>query len=94
MGGRYLTPEEAAARLRVSKATVCRRLRDGKLVGTKAGNRTRRIPRKAVEAFLHHDEYDREALTPEQWAEVREGLEQIRRGEYVTPEKLERKYKL
>ncbi len=39
---------------------------------------------------LVESEFDDEPLTPEDWAAIREGQEAIRRGEYVTMEKLEK----
>ena len=38
-----------------------------------------------------HQDYDEEPLTTDELADIREGLEAMRRGEYVTLEELERK---
>ncbi len=44
-----------------------------------------------VDLLYHRDEgYDDEPLTAEDWAAIRQGKEEIRRGEYVTMEELEK----
>lgn len=48
----YLTPDEVAKKLRVNYRTVRRWLADGKLPGTRIGERKWRISAKALEAFM------------------------------------------
>lgn len=48
---RYLTVEEVAAAMRVSKMTVYRLLRSGELPGVRVG-RSFRVPQDALEAYL------------------------------------------
>ncbi len=40
--------------------------------------------------YYRQEEYDREPLTEEDWAAIREGREAIKRGEFVTLEELEK----
>jgi hypothetical protein len=40
--------------------------------------------------YYRHKEHDREPLTEEDWAAIKEGKEAIRRGEFVTLEELEK----
>jgi excisionase family DNA binding protein len=47
-----LSPQEAADRLGVSKDTILRLLRSGKLPGKKIGWRTWRITEEALAAFM------------------------------------------
>src|SRR5215213_1359121 len=47
----YLTPDEVASRLQVSRQVVYNWINDGRLRAVKAG-RTLRIPHHALEAFL------------------------------------------
>jgi excisionase family DNA binding protein len=47
-----LTPQEAAERLGVSRITVLRLLRTGRLQAVKLGWRTWRIPEASLEAFV------------------------------------------
>ncbi|RJR42291.1 MAG: DNA-binding protein [Deltaproteobacteria bacterium] len=47
-----LTPEEAAARLKISRLTLGNWLRSGKLKGVKVG-RLWRVPESGLEKFLH-----------------------------------------
>ena len=48
----YLSPEQAAARLQVSRKTVVAWMRGGKLRGSKIGYRTWRVTVSEIEAFL------------------------------------------
>ena len=48
----YLTPEQAAQRLQISRKTVIAWMRDGKLRGSKIGYRTWRVTVSEIEAFL------------------------------------------
>jgi len=44
-----------------------------------------------VDLLYHRDEgYDDEPLTEEDWAAIRQGKEEIQRGEYVSMEELEK----
>jgi len=47
-----LTPEEAAAMLRLNRETIYRNLRRGKLPGTKLGGQWR-ISKSALESLFH-----------------------------------------
>ena len=40
--------------------------------------------------YYRHEELDREPLTEDDWAAIREGREAIRRGEFITLEELEK----
>lgn len=40
--------------------------------------------------YYRQEEHDREPLTEEDWAAIREGKEAIKRGEFVTLEELEK----
>lgn len=88
--GEYLTPEQVANRLQVSKATVLRWLRGGKLSGARIGHRTWRIRPKAVEALVN-EEFDREPLSARDWAEIHEGIRAIQRGDYITLDEYKRR---
>lgn len=46
------TPEEAAEKLKVGKATIMRWLKDGKLGGVRLGHKTWRITEDDLEKFL------------------------------------------
>ena len=68
--GKFLTPEDVAARLQVSPLTVRRWLRAGSLRGTKAG-RQWRIREDALEQFTvdHVASFDENAQTFTRWAQ-------------------------
>ena len=53
--GECLTPEQAADRLQVSRATVVDWLRSGRLRGSKLGYRTWRITTEEIVAFLERE---------------------------------------
>ncbi len=59
--GEFLTIRQAAAFLQVSKPTLYRLVRDGKLTITKASRRASRIPAESVRAFLANGGYTQEA---------------------------------
>lgn len=40
--------------------------------------------------YYRHEEHDREPVTEEDWAAIRQGREAIRRGEFLTLEELEK----
>jgi len=40
--------------------------------------------------YYRHEEHDREPVTAEDWAAIRQGREAIRRGEFFTLEELEK----
>lgn len=40
--------------------------------------------------YYRHEEHDREPVTEEDWAAIRQGREAIRRGEFITLEELEK----
>ena len=86
----YFTPDQAAKQLQVSKSTVLKWLRSGKLNGAKLGHRTWRIGPEALEAFLD-GEMDLEPLSKRDWAAIREGIAAIQRGEYITLDEYKRK---
>jgi excisionase family DNA binding protein len=56
----YLTPEQAAARLQISRKTVVAWMRDGKLRGSKIGYRTWRVTVSEIEAFLKRQQPKKE----------------------------------
>jgi excisionase family DNA binding protein len=85
----YLTPEQAANQLQVSKPTVLKWLRTGKLAGAKIGHRTWRIRSEALEAFVS-EKIDDEPLLPKDWAEIRKGIAAIQRGEFITLDEYKR----
>ena len=91
--GEYFTPEQVTNRLQVSKATVLRWLRGGKLSGARIGHRTWRIRQEALEGFLSNNEFDYEPLSPKDWAEIREGIAAIPRGKYVTLDEYKRTHR-
>jgi|TARA_Y100000310_G_scaffold268830_1_gene281680 excisionase family DNA binding protein len=49
---KYLTPREVAEQLNISRETVLRRIRTGKLNALKIGNRVYRISETDLEKFL------------------------------------------
>jgi excisionase family DNA binding protein len=80
-----------AQRLGVNPKTVYRMLETGQLRGVRAG-RLWRVPVDALDEYLRtggqHGDPDDE-LSPDDLAAVREGLEAIRRGEFITLEEWE-----
>jgi len=40
--------------------------------------------------YYRHEEHDREPLTEEDWAAIKEGKKAIKRGEFLTLEELEK----
>ncbi len=82
----HLTPQEVAKKLQVSKVSVLKWLRSGKLAGAKIGHRTWRIRPEAVTAFLEtfrNPAVDQRPLPPEQWRAIQEGIASIQGGERV-----------
>lgn len=83
----YLTPEEVAKKLQISKVSVLKWLRSGKLAGSKIGHRTWRIRPEAVHAFLEtfrNPAVETRPLPAEQWADIREGIASIQSREGVS----------
>lgn len=90
-----LTVAEVADRLQVEIRTVYDLLKRGDLKAVKIG-RVWRVPLEALDNYLmgrKETEYDDEPLSAEEIADVQAGLEAMKRGEYVTLETLERKYR-
>jgi excisionase family DNA binding protein len=91
MADKMLTPEEVASRLSVTPNTVRSWLREGSLRGVKLGKRVWRIK----EADLHNyvcceqtsdyinDDRD-DALSEEDLKAVRQGLDDIKSGRYIS----------
>lgn len=67
MPGELLTPEEVAAKLKVSRKTVLGWLREGKLVGHKLGQQWR-VSAEALEKFLQGDRSESDSESPLQRA--------------------------
>ncbi|HEX6972152.1 MAG TPA: helix-turn-helix domain-containing protein [Limnochordia bacterium] len=82
-----LTTEEVAERLSVRPNTVRVWLRRGELRGVQIHGRWR-IPETALRSFLGGDD---EPLSPEDWAAIREGLEDIKAGRVVEWEEYKRR---
>ncbi len=53
---KWLNPEEVAARLGISRLTVVRWVRSGKLKGQKLGKKTIRVKASDLEAFMHQQQ--------------------------------------
>jgi excisionase family DNA binding protein len=53
---RLLTPEQVAERLSVSRHTIMKWLRDGKLAGRKLGGKIWRIEPDEVQAFIERSQ--------------------------------------
>lgn len=91
-----LTPEQAAEKLQVSRWTVYRWLREGKIPGRKMGLYWR-IPADALmESLLGEpesngkgEEYDDEPLSAQDWAAIRRGLDDAKAGRFVTLDEYE-----
>jgi excisionase family DNA binding protein len=83
---------EVAARLGVNPKTVYRMLETGQLRGVRAG-RLWRVPVEALDDYLRTGSpgggADNE-LSPDDLAAVREGIEAIRRGDFITLEEYDR----
>lgn len=88
-----LAPAEVAVRMGVSVDTVMRLLRSGRLAGHKFGKQWR-VAGRALDSYLavtpsQRDapstatDLDAEPLSAEDLMAVREGIEAIRRGDYV-----------
>lgn len=86
--GDVLTPKEAAEKLKLNEKTVLQLLRSGELPGRHLG-RQWRIPEDALMEYLEGD-FDREPLSKEDLAAVKESVEAFERGEYVTLDELDR----
>ena len=89
-----LTPEEAAGYLRVHTQTVYRRLRTGTLPGAKVGDQWR-IRKADLDEYLKGRRkqfaFDEELLSAADLKEIRAGLEEIRRGNFISRENYRRK---
>ena len=53
---RYFRPDEVAAFLALSRRTIYRMMRDGRLAGVKLGNGPWRIPREQVAGLLQRED--------------------------------------
>jgi len=80
----WLTPDEVADELRVTRRAVYRWLQSGRLQAAKAG-RVWRIRRKDLEEFLGLEE----ELSPDDLEAVQRGLEDVRAGRVKTIEQYE-----
>jgi len=97
-----LKVSQVAARLQVSARTVHKLIERGQLRGIRVG-RALRVPVRSLQSFLKNDApsrtsghtpVDREPLSAEDLRAIREGLAAIQRGETISLEELERKYRL
>jgi len=85
-----LTPEEVAGRLKMSPRTVRDWLRKGHLTGIKLGKEWR-VRESDLEAFVEQRDADEEPLSDDDLTAVRQGIEAIRQGLFVTLEEYDRK---
>lgn len=86
MCDRFLTPEEAAQALQVSKAVVLRLLKEGVLPGRRVAGRWWRISERGLHDWLSRRDAPPDLLTPAQVGDLLDLSEQavrhrIRRGE-------------
>ncbi len=51
----YLTPQQAADRLKVSKQTILKMANDGELPALRLGYRTIRIPISSLDHYIHNN---------------------------------------
>jgi excisionase family DNA binding protein len=81
-----LTVDEVAVRLSVERKTVYGMLKRGELKGVRAG-RLWRIPVSAFQSYLKiRSEVDDEPLSPDDLVAIKQGIEAIRRGDFITLE--------
>lgn len=88
---KLLTPKEAVELFKLSPVTIKKWLWQGKLKGVKVGSLWR-IRERDLAAFLKsddHEDREKEAMSSEDWAAIKRGLEDVKSGRYVTLEEYE-----
>ena len=81
-----LTVDEVALSLNVERKTVYRMLKKGELKGIRAG-RLWRVPITAFQNYLKGgSEMNEEPLSPDDLAAIKQGIEAIRHGDFITLE--------
>jgi len=87
-----LTPKQVAERLQVGIRVTMDLLRSGEIPARKVGGQWRVSPR-ALDEYLRGD-VDDEPMSPQELANLQDGIEEIKRGDTVPLEEYERERSL